>query len=91
MSRSLISPARAVTLRVRPNRLAAVALAAVVAAVIAFAGDDPATPANPNAASAPPLIFGDPPVAKGARGAKVDRSTLQVFGDPKVRKGAAGG
>ncbi len=90
MSRSLISPARAVPLRVRPYRLLAVALAAVVAAAIAFSGDDPVTPVKPNATPDPPLIFGDPSVAKGARGAKADRSTLEVFGDPTVRKGAAG-
>lgn len=91
MSRTLITPARPVALRVRPNRLLAAGLAAVAAAAaIAFSGDDPVAPAKPNAAPSTPIIFGDPPVVKGARGGKADPVTLRVFGDPTVRKGAGG-
>jgi hypothetical protein len=93
MSRTLITPARPVALRVRPNRLLAAGLAAVVAAggaAIAFSGDDPVAPAKPNAAPSTPIIFGDPPVLKGARGGKTNAVTLPVFGDPTVRKGAGG-
>ena len=94
MSRTLITPARPVTLRVRPNRFFAAGLAAVVVAAagatIAFSGDDPVAPAKPNAAPRTPIIFGDPPVLKGARGGKTDAVTLPVFGDPTVRKGAGG-
>jgi hypothetical protein len=93
MSSTLITPAHPVTLRVRPNPFLAAGLAAVVAAggsMIAFSSDDPATAAKPNAAPATPVIFGDPPVVKGARGGKTDAVTLRVFGDPTVRKGAGG-
>jgi hypothetical protein len=93
MSRTLITPTRPVALRVRPNRLLAAGLAAVVAAggaAIAFSGDDPVAPAKPNAAPSTPIIFGDPPVLKGARGGKTNAVTLPVFGDPTVRKGAGG-
>ena len=93
MSRTLITPTRPDAPRVRPNRFLAAGLAAVVAAggaAIAFSGDDPVAPATPNAAPAAPIIFGDPPVLKGARGGKTDPVTLRVFGDPTVRKGAGG-
>jgi hypothetical protein len=92
MSRTLITPARPVTLRVRTNRFLAAGLAAVVAAgaTIAFSADDPAAPATPSAAPSPPIIFGDPPVLKGARAGKTDAGTLPVFRDPTVRKGAGG-
>jgi hypothetical protein len=93
MSRTLTTPTRPVALRVRHNRLLAAGLAAVVAAggaAIAFSGDDPVAPAKPSAAPSTPVIFGDPPVLKGARGGKTNAVTLPVFGDPKVRKGAAG-
>ena len=92
MSPTLITPARPLAPRVRPNRFLAAALAAAVAAgaaAIGFAGDDPVAPAEPSAAPAPPVIFGDPLVVKGARGGKSDVVTLRVFGDPTVRKGAA--
>ena len=93
MSRTLITPPRPVALRVRPHRLLAAGLAAVMAAggaAIAFSGDDPVAPAKPNAAPSTPIIFGDPPVLKGARGGKTNAVTLPVFGDPTVRKGAGG-
>ena len=93
MSRTLITPARPVALRVRRHRLLAAGLAAVVAAggaAIAFSGDDPVAPAKPNAAPSTPIIFGDPPVLKGARGGKTNAVTLPVFNDPTVRKGAGG-
>jgi hypothetical protein len=93
MSRTLITPTRPDALRVRPNRLLAVGLAAVVAAggtAIAFSGDDPVAPATPNAGPPAPITFGDPPVVKGARGGKTDPVTLRVFDDPTVRKGAGG-
>ena len=92
MSRTLITPARPVASRVRPNRFLAAGMAALVAAAgaIAFAGDDPVAPATPNAAPAPPITFGDPPVVKGARGGKTDPVTLRVFGDLTIRKGAGG-
>jgi hypothetical protein len=93
MSRTLITPARPVALRVRRNRLLAAGLAAVVAAggaAIALSGDDPVAPAKPTAEPSAPIIFGDPPVLKGARGGKTNPVTLRVFGDPTVRKGAGG-
>jgi hypothetical protein len=93
MSRTLITPARTVESRVRPTRLLATGLAAVVAAggaAIAFSGDDPVAPAKPNAAPHTPITFGDPTVVKGARGSNADPVTLRVFGDPTVRKGAGG-
>ena len=93
MSRTLITPARPVAPRVRPNRLLAAGLAAVLAAggaAIAFSGDDPVAPAKPNAAPSTPITFGDPPVLKGARGGMTNAMTLPVFGDPTVRKGAGG-
>jgi hypothetical protein len=92
MSRTLITPARPVTLRVRPNRFLAAGLAALVAAgaTVAFSGDDPVAPAKPSAAPSTPIIFGDPPVSKGARAGKANAGTLPVFGDPTVRKGAGG-
>ena len=93
MSRTLITPARPVAAWVRPNRLLAAGLAAVVAAggaAIAVSGDDPVAPAKPNAAPSTPIIFGDPPVLKGARGGKTNAVTLPVFGDPTIRKGAGG-
>jgi hypothetical protein len=93
MSNTLITPARPVTLRGRPNRFLAAGLAAVVAAggaTIAFSGDNPAATAKPNTAPAAPISFGDPPVVKGARGGKTNTVTLPVFGDPTVRKGAGG-
>ena len=79
MSRTLITPTRPDAPRVRPNRFLAAGLAAVVAAggaAIAFSGDDPVAPATPNAAPAAPIIFGDPPVLKGARGGKTDPAVL---------------
>ena len=91
MSGTLITSTRPVAARVRHNRLLAAGLAAIVAAggaAIAFPGDDTVAPAIPNAA--PPISFGDPPVVKGAHGAKADPVTLRVFGDPTVRKGAGG-
>jgi hypothetical protein len=93
MSRTLISPARPVAPRVRPNRLLAAGLAAIVAAggtAITFSGDDAVAPAKPDAWSSAPILFGDPPVVKGARGGKTEPVTLRVFGDPTVRKGAGG-
>ena len=93
MSRTLITPARPVALRVRAHRLLAAGLAAVIAAggtAIAFSDDDPVAPVTPNAAPAAPITFGDPPVVKGARGGKTDPVTLRVFGDPTVRTGAGG-
>ena len=92
MSRTLITPARPVTLRVRPSRFLAAGLAAVVAAgaTIAFSADDPVAPAKPSAAPESPIIFGDTPVLKGARAGKNNAVTLPVFGDPTVRKGAGG-
>ena len=89
MSRTLITPARPVAPRVRPNRFLAAGLAAVVAAAgaIAFAGDDPVAPATPNAAPAPPVTFGEAPVVKGARGGKTDPLTLRGFGDPTDPEG----
>ena len=93
MSNTLITPARPVTLRGRPNRFLAAGLAAVVAAggaTIAFSGDNPAATAKPNTAPAAPISLGDPPVVKGARGGKTNTVTLPVFGDPGVRKGAGG-
>ncbi len=93
MSRTLITPTRPAALRVRPNRSLAAGLAAVVVAggaAIAFSGEDPVAPAKPNAAPSTPIIFGDPPALKGARGGKTNAVTLPVFGDPTVRKGAGG-
>ena len=93
MSRTLITPARPVTLRVPRNRLLAAGLAAVVATAgvtLAFSGDDPVATAKPNAAPATPIVFGDPPVLKGARGGKTNAVTLRQFGDATVRKGAGG-
>lgn len=93
MSRTLITAARPVTLRDRPNRFLAAGLAGVLAgggATIAFSGDDPLAPAKPNAAPSTPIISGDAPVLKGARGGKTSTVTPRVFGDPTVRKGAGG-
>lgn len=93
MSSTLITRGRPVTLRVRPNAFLAAGLAAVVAAggsMIAFAGDDPAATAKPNAAPTSQTIFGDAPVLKGARGGKTNAVTLRQFGDPTVHKGAGG-
>ena len=93
MPRTLLTPSPPATLRVRLNRVLAAGLAAVVVAgggAIAFLGDDPVAPAKPNAAPSTPIIFGDPPVLKGARGGKTNAVTLPVFGDPTVRKGAGG-
>ena len=93
MSRTLITTARPVTLRVRPGSFLAAVLAGLIAAggaAIAFSRDDPVTPTKPGAAPAAPIIFGDPPVVKGARGGKRDVVALRVFGDPTVRKGAGG-
>ena len=93
MSGTLINSTRPVAARVRHNRFLAAGLAAIVAAggaSIASSGDGAGAPVKPNAAPSPPLIFGDPPVAKGAHGAKTDPVTLRVFGDPTVRKGASG-
>jgi len=91
MSRTVLTRTRPVALRVRLNRFLAAGLAAVVAAggaAIALSGDDPVAPTKPNAAPAPPISFGDPPVIKGARGGKTDPVTLRFFGDPTVRKSA---
>ncbi len=91
MSGTLITPTRPVAARVRLNRFLAAGLAAIVSAggaAIAFPGDDPVAPATPK--GAPPIIFGDSPVVKGARGGKTDPVTLPVFGDPTVDKGAGG-
>jgi hypothetical protein len=88
-----LTPTDPVAPRVRPTRLLAAALAAVVAAggvAIALSGDNPVAPTKPNAAPAAPISFGDPPVVKGARGGKTDPVTLRVFGDPTIRKGAGG-
>ena len=93
MSSTLITPRRPITLRPRPSRLLAAGLAAVVAtagATLALSGDDPGATAKPNAAPASPIVFGDPPVLKGARGGKTNAVTLRQFGDPTVRKGAGG-
>jgi hypothetical protein len=95
MSRTAITTARSVALRVRPNHrlvagLAAVAIAAAGGGAIAFSGDDPVAPTKPNGAPATPIIFGDPPILKGARGGKTNAVTLRVFRDPTVRKGAGG-
>ena len=93
MSRTHINPAHRVTLQARANRSLAAGLAAIVAAgaaAIAFSGDDPVAPAKPNAAPETPIIFGDPPILKGARGGKTNAVTLRVFGDPTVHKGAGG-
>jgi hypothetical protein len=93
MSRTLLIPSRPAAPRIRPNRFLTAGLAAVVVAggaAIAFSGDDPVAPAKPNAAPSTPIIFGDPPVLKGARGGKTNTVTLPVFGDPTVRKGAGG-
>lgn len=93
MSRTLITPTRTVAPRVRPNRFLAAGLAAIVAAggaAIAFSGDDAVAPAKPNTSPSAPIIFGDPPVLKGARGGKTNAVTLPVFEDPTVRKGAGG-
>jgi hypothetical protein len=93
MSRTLITTARPVTLRVGRNGFLAAGLAALIAAggaTIAFSGDDPGAPTKPNAAPETPSSFGDPPVLKGARGGKTDAVKLRVFGDPTVRKGAGG-
>ncbi len=99
MSRTLITSARPVTLRVRPNRFLAAGLAAVVAAggaTIAFSGDDPPAPAQKSAAPSAPMLFGDPAVVKGARGGATaavplrDPTSAPLFGDPTVRKGAGG-
>jgi hypothetical protein len=91
MSSTLITPGRPITLRVRPNRLLAAGLAAVMAtagATLALSGDDPVATAKPNSAPSGPIIFGDAPVLKGARGGKSNAVTLRQFGDPTVRKGA---
>jgi len=93
MSRTAITPARSVTLRIRPSRSLAAGLAAVVVAggaAIGFSSGAPVAPARPNAAPAAPITFGDPPVAKGSRGGKADPVAIRVFGDPPVRKGAGG-
>ena len=71
----------------------AAGLAAVVAtagATFAFSGDDPVATAKPNAAPTSTVVFGDPPVLKGARGGKTNAVTLRQFGDATVRKGAGG-
>ena len=93
MPRTLVTPARPVTSRVRSNRLLATGLAAAIAvggAAISCADDDSGAPSQPNTAAAAPIIFGDPPVAKGAHSGKPNAMTLRVFGDPTVRKGAGG-
>ena len=93
MSSTLITPRRPIALRARPNRLLAAGLAAVVAAsgaAFALSGDDPVATAKPNAAPTSPVVFGDPPVLKGARGGKTNAVTLRQFGDATVRKGAGG-
>jgi hypothetical protein len=93
MSRTLITPARPVTLRVRPKRFLGAGLAALIAAAgatIALSGDDSMAPAKPKTVRSTPITFGDPPVLKGARGGKTNAVTLRVFGDPTVRKGAGG-
>jgi hypothetical protein len=90
MSPTVITPSRPAALPFGANRFLAAGLAAVVlagGAALAFSGDDPVTPMKPNGASSPPMIFGDPPVAKGARGEKTNEVTPPVFGDPTVRKG----
>jgi len=84
---------RAQSVAVSPRLFIAAGVAAVVAtggAAIAFSEDDPVAPSKRSAAPAAPIIFGDPPVLKGARGGKTDAVTLRVFGDPRVRKGARG-
>jgi hypothetical protein len=58
--------------------------------VIASAEDDAVAPAKPSAAPGGSIIFGDPPVVKGARGGNTKVVTLPVFNDPTVRKGAGG-
>lgn len=93
MTRTLTTTGRPATLRVRPNRLLAAGLAALIAAggaAIAFSADDSVAPAKPNATPETPIIFGDPPALKGARGGQADAVTPRVFGDPTVRKGAGG-
>jgi hypothetical protein len=91
MSRTLVTPGRPVTARVRSNRLLAAGIAAAIAAAgAAFVSDDLATPSRPDTERAAPITFGDPPVVKGARGGKTSSVTLPVFGDPTVRKGAGG-
>jgi hypothetical protein len=90
MSHTLVSPPHRVPWRVHANRLLAAGLAAAIAAgalAIPYSGR-PSAPADTAPAEA--LIFGDPPVVKGARGGKTDAMTLPVFGDPTVRKGAGG-
>lgn len=92
MPRTVITPTRPVAPRVRANRVLAAVLAAVAAggAAIALSDDDRVAPAETNAMPATPIIFGDPPVLKGARGGNTDPVVLRVFGDPAVRKGAGG-
>jgi hypothetical protein len=87
------TPTPTVALPVRPNRLLAAALAAAViagGAVIASSADDAVAPTKPSAAPAGSVVFGDPPVVKGARGGNTNVVTLRVFNDPTVRKGAGG-
>jgi len=90
MSRTLITPRRPVAPQTRPNRFVAAVVAALIAvagATIALSGDDPVAPAKPNAPPGTPLIFGDPPVLKGARGDKARAMTQRVFRDTTVRNG----
>ena len=93
MSRTLITPARPVTLRARPHHVLIAGLVAIVAAcgaATALPQDDAVLPTKPDAALSAPTIFGDPPVLKGARAAHATAVTPQLFGDPTVRKGAGG-
>ena len=87
MSRALITPLPVATAqRVLVTGLTALIVAG--GAALAVTGDDLVAPSKPGAAPAAPLVFGDPPVVKGARGGRTDVVTLRVFDDPRVRKGA---
>jgi hypothetical protein len=91
-----MSPATISTTRVaRPQRrnwfLAAALVVAVGAGVLASSDlEDRGQPTGPSAWPAGPIEFGDPAVAKGARGGKTNTVTFPLFRDPTVRKGAGG-
>jgi hypothetical protein len=95
MNNFLIAPTRRATLRTRPVALALALTIAAGGAVIGLSsGEEPAVPAQRQAAPNSPIIFGDAPVAKGAHGRAINAadgpSRNKVFGDPRVRKGARG-
>jgi hypothetical protein len=92
MTRSVITPARPVRMRVRPRHflLAGVVAIAAAGAVTALPGDDAPLPAKPSASPVAPISFGDPPALKGAHAADAEEMTAPLFADPVIRKGAAG-